>query len=96
MLVVIHILGAVTSLPFMGAALAVEILHRSGSKILLKLSAVSFVVLLASGTGLIIANHARLLGVCTSGLLYLSGLATLYVMYRKLLTREKITGSSNG
>lgn len=96
MLVAVHILGAVASLPLMAAALAVEMLGRDGAKTLLKFSAVSFAGLIASGTGLVIIDHTKLLGVCTSGLLYLAGLSVLYVAYKNLPSRKKSTSHNHG
>lgn len=92
MLVAIHVLCALTSLPLMLAAVTVEVLHKAGSKVPLKLSALSFAGLVASGTGLITIDHVSMLGVCVDGLLYFGGLGTLYLVYQKLLSREKSVG----
>ena len=84
----IHIFCALISLPSMLLAILVILLGKTGFKFLPILSAIGFVGLVLSGTGLVIINHANLLGVCLNGLLYMGSLAGLYVIYQKLASKK--------
>ena len=89
MLLITHIFFACTSIPLMLAAVANELVNfLSNRDILPKLSAVSFIGLVGTGTALIIINHLPVLGACLEGLLYLSLLVIPYVVFRKLATRS--------
>jgi hypothetical protein len=85
MLLVTHIVFALASLPLMLAALVNEFFSFfSNKKILPALSGISFAGLVATGTALIIVDHARVLSTCLSGLFYLAALAVPYFAYKKL------------
>lgn len=89
MLLVLHIVFALSSIPLMLASVINEWTQRFNlGKLLPELSAISFVGLLTTGTILVISDHLKLVGPCLEGLIYLALLSILYVISLKLPKRS--------
>lgn len=91
MLLVAHIILALSSLPLMLAAIVNEFMPLLNNKRLLpRASAISFVGLVGTGTALIIIKHLPVLGACMEGLAYLAGLAVFYSIYKKFARKSSV------
>ena len=89
MILIAHLFFAFASLASMAAAVVLK--WRAGGKkpaTLVKLSTLSFVGLLATGTDLMIVYHSTILSTCLAGLFYLAALVALYALYLKLPVKE--------
>jgi len=89
MLLVLHIIFALSSIPLMLAAIINEWTQRFNlGKLLPELSAISFVGLVTTGTILVISDHLKLVGPCLEGLVYLALLSILYFISVKVPKRS--------
>ena len=89
MLLVLHIVFALSSIPLMLASVVNEwTQHFNIGKLLPGLSAISFIGLLSTGTFLVVSEHLKLIGPCLEGLLYLALLSGLYFVSLKLPKRS--------
>ena len=85
MLLIAHVIFALSSLPLMLAASINELFGFISKKQILPIASVlSFIGMLSTGTALVISTHQKLVGPCIEGLTYLSALAVLYLISKKI------------
>lgn len=85
MLLIVHIFFAIGSLVLMAGAIGGRLRNRTADyRGFVQASFIGFVGLMVSGFAMVIANHANLLSVCTSGLAWLAGLVGMYALYARL------------
>jgi hypothetical protein len=90
MLLITHIILAVTSLSLMVAALIGQLARPSGKYgSLTQWSAITFGGLVATGTALVIKYKSPILGACTAGLVYFGLLAAVYLLYKRFQSQVK-------
>ena len=87
MLLIVHIILAITGYLLIFVALIGKFISHSSTKYdnIARASFLCFLGLFATGTGLVIAYHTSMLGACKEGLAYFVGLEVLYLVYRKLV-----------
>ncbi len=83
-LLIVHIIFALTCLPLILSASILKYLGSNKSSLFAKYSSYSMIGILATGTVLVLAFNANLVSSCYAGLAYTSLFAASYVLYLKL------------
>lgn len=83
-LLIIHILFAITCLPLILSASIFKYLGSNKANIFAKYSSYSMIGILTTGTVLVLAFNANLVSSCYAGLAYTSLFAVAYIIYLKL------------